>query len=108
MRNRSSRKSPPSSILVPGNNRRKYTGNKNLETNGKCNTKFFHQSVVQTRQRSRLSCLKKETGQYVETRKEMEEELINYFGTIMKEDRVDRSEHISKITQHMPSLVTLG
>ena len=38
----------------------------------------------------------------------MEEELINYFGTIMKEDRVDRSEHISKITKHIPSLVTLG
>ena len=52
--------------------------------------------------------LKTEIRQYAETREEMEEELINYFGTIMKEDRVDRSEHISKITKHIPSLVTLG
>ena len=37
---------------------------------------------------------------------EMKEEFINYFGTIMKEYRADRSQHITKITMHIPTLVT--
>ena len=36
----------------------------------------------------------------------MEEEFINCFGTTMKEYRADRSQHITKITMHIPTLVT--
>ena len=36
----------------------------------------------------------------------MEEELINYFGKIMKEAQTDRSKHTKKITGHILTLVT--
>ena len=36
----------------------------------------------------------------------MEEELVIYFGSIVKQDRVDRYEDITKITRHIPSLLT--
>ena len=50
--------------------------------------------------------LKKESGHYVEPREEMEDELINYFETIMKEDMRDKYEHTEKITMHIPNLIT--
>ena len=42
----------------------------------------------------------------METREEMEYELIHFLGDIMKEDRMDISEHISKIIQNIPTIVT--
>ena len=50
--------------------------------------------MVQNHQREKLMKLKKDNGQYVEKREDMETELVQNFGTIMKEDRLDRSEYI--------------
>ena len=50
--------------------------------------------------------LKKEMGQYVETREEMEEEMVDYFEKVMREDKKDRSEHIEKITRIIPNMVS--
>ena len=62
--------------------------------------------MVQKRQKAKLVRLKNEMGNYVETREDMEEESINYFGTIMKEYWRDRSEHIEKGMRNIPNLVT--
>ena len=72
---------------------------------GERNTKFFHHTVVKNRQRAKLWRLKTENGKYVETREDMETELVQYFGTIMKEDRLDITEDIRKITRHIPRKV---
>ena len=42
----------------------------------------------------------------METREEMEEELVNYFETIITKDRRNRSKHIEKISRHVPNLIT--
>ena len=66
------------------------------------NTKFFHHIMVQNRQRAKLMRLKKDNGRYVETREDMETEIVQYFRTIMKDDRLDGYEDIKMITLHMP------
>lgn len=47
-----------------------------------------------------------EVGQYVETREDMETELTQFFGDIMKEYQGNRSEHITRITQLILHTVT--
>ena len=42
----------------------------------------------------------------METREDIKEELISYLRTITEEDRADRSKDITKIIQHIPSLIT--
>ena len=42
----------------------------------------------------------------IEPQGDMEAELVNYFGSIMQEDRVDRMGDIASFTQHIPSLVS--
>ena len=50
--------------------------------------------------------LKTENGLYVETREDMETELVKYFLTIMKEYHLDRTKEIRKITRHIPRHVS--
>ena len=44
----------------------------------------------------------------MENMEDMEKEQINYFISIMEEDKTSRFVDIANITQHIPSLITLG
>ena len=42
---------------------------------------------------------------YVETREEIEEELVNHFKEVMMEDKLNRWQDISNITQLLPTVI---
>ena len=46
---------------------------------GECNTKFFHNMVIQNRQRSKIHKLWNTDRRHVETKANIEEELVNQF-----------------------------
>ena len=73
---------------------------------GERNTKFFHNSVVQNRNSSRIQILKTRDGNRVETRREIEAELTQHFSEILREDGGDRGQDIEQITSLIPRLVT--
>ena len=58
---------------------------------GERNTKFFHNSVIQNRNSSRIQRLKTRDGNRVDTRREIEVELTQHFSEILREDGGDRS-----------------
>ena len=65
---------------------------------GERNTKFFHNSVIQNKNNSRIQKLKKRDGNRVETRREIEAELTQHFSEILREDGGGRSRDIEQIT----------
>ena len=73
---------------------------------GERNTKFFHNSIIQNRNSSKIHKLKKMDGSTVETRREIEEELSQHFSDIRKEYGGDRSRAINRITNLIPRTVT--
>ena len=73
---------------------------------GERNTKFFHNSMIQNRNNSRIQKLKKGDGSRVETRQEIEVELTLHFSKILREDGGDRSQDIEQITSLIPRVVT--
>ena len=73
---------------------------------GERNTKFFHNTVLQNRNNSRINKLKKADGSQVETRMEMEEKLTQNFFDILSEDGGDRGRSISRITRLIPKTVS--
>ena len=73
---------------------------------GEKNTKFFHNSVIQNRNNSRIQKLKKMDGSRVETHGEIEEELTHYLAEILNEDIHDRERDIAQITRLIPPSVT--
>ena len=73
---------------------------------GERNTKFFHKSVIQNMNSSRIQRLKTRDGNIVETRREIEAELTQHFSEILREDKGDRSWDIEQITRLVPRLVT--
>ena len=73
---------------------------------GERNAKFFHNSVIQNRNSSRIQRLKTRNGDRVDTRREIETELTHYFSEILREDVGERSREIEKITILVPRMVT--
>ena len=71
-----------------------------------CNTKLFNNLVIQNMHRSKIHKLRVTDGRYVETREEIEEELVNHFKQVMMEDRVNRRQDIAKITQHLLAVIS--
>ena len=63
---------------------------------GEINTKFFHNSVIQNRNSSRIQRLKTRNGDRVDTRREIEIELTQYFSEILMEDGGVRSREIEQ------------
>ena len=57
---------------------------------GERNTKFFHNSVLQNRNTSKIHKLKRADGSQVDTRREIEEELAQHFISILVEDGGER------------------
>ena len=70
------------------------------------NTKFFHNSIIQNRNNSRIQKLKKMDGSRIETCREIEEELNHYFAEILNEDIHDRERDIAQTTRLIPYSVT--
>ena len=70
------------------------------------NTKFFHNSVIQNRSNSNIQKLQKMDGSWIETRREIEDELTHHFLEILQEDDHDRGIDIANITRLIPSSVT--
>ena len=73
---------------------------------GERNTKFFHNSVIQNRNSSRIKKLKKRDGSRVETRWDIEAELTKHFSKILNEYGGDRSQDIERITRLVTTAVT--
>ena len=73
---------------------------------GERNTKFFHNSVIQNKNSSRIQRLKTRDGNRVEMRRDIEAELTQHFSEILREDGRDRSRDIEQITSLIPRLVT--
>jgi exonuclease III len=73
---------------------------------GERNTKFFHRTVIQRRHTNRITHLTSDEGDTVYSHEDMEATLIRHFQHLLTEPQVDRREAISKITQHVPLLVT--
>ena len=59
---------------------------------GECNMAFFHHSTLQNRMHNRISQLKNEAGDLLETHQEMEEVLISYYDNHLSEEIMDRGE----------------
>ena len=72
---------------------------------GERNTKFFHNSMIQNRNSSRIQRLKTRAGNRVETRREIEAELTQHFFEILREDGGNRSQDIEQITRLVPRVV---
>ena len=53
---------------------------------------FFHNTVIQNRQRLKIHKLRKEDGRHVETREEIEEDLVNHFKQVMTEDQRNKNQ----------------
>ena len=63
---------------------------------GERNTKFFHNSVIKNRNSTRIQKLKTRNGNRVDTRREIETELTQYFSDILREEVGNRSREIEK------------
>ena len=76
-----------------------------MQEGGK-NTIFFHNLVIHNRHNSNIHKLKKEDGNQVEIRREIEEEPTHHFEDILTEDKGDRGQDIARITRLIPKVVT--
>eukprot|EP00253_Pinus_taeda_P017089 PITA_17089 len=73
---------------------------------GERNTKFFHQAMIQHRQRNRILSIKYQNGVRVVEQEGIEQVLVDHHKDILVEPSVDRSEAIKKICSAIPRLVT--
>jgi hypothetical protein len=73
---------------------------------GERNTKFFHRSMVHRRYINRITQLEDTQGNPILDHASIEVELVNYYKDLLSEPLRDRMSAISKITWHIPSLIT--
>eukprot|EP00253_Pinus_taeda_P024757 PITA_24757 len=73
---------------------------------GERNTKFFHQAMIQHRQRNRILSIKDQNGVRVLEQEGIEQVLVDHHKDILAEPSVDRAEAIKKICSAIPRLVT--
>jgi hypothetical protein len=73
---------------------------------GERNTKFFHRTVIQRRHANKITHLISEEGETLHSHTDLETNLVDYFQNLLTEPIQDRQAAISKITRHVPSLVT--
>jgi len=69
---------------------------------GERNTKFFHQAMVQHRQRNKIFSILNSEGQRVTKHEEMEQILVDYQKEMLIEPRVNRNEAIERICNESP------
>lgn len=62
--------------------------------------------MIQHRINHRILALKNREGHLIHSWEEMEEELTQYFSSLLKEPRNDQDEDIKKTTKHIPKILT--
>lgn len=67
---------------------------------------FFHQAMIQHRQRNKIFLIKNRGGQHITQHDEMEQELVGHFKGILTEPRRNGEEAIGRISNEIPNLVT--
>lgn len=72
---------------------------------GERNTKFFHQAMIQHRQRNRILSMKNENGERIVEQEGIEKVLMEYHKEILIESQVDRSEAIEEVCKAIPRIV---
>eukprot|EP00253_Pinus_taeda_P031484 PITA_31484 len=73
---------------------------------GERNTKFFHQAMIQNRQRNWIFSIKTAEGERVVEQEEIERVLVEYHKGILTETQDDRGEAIEQICKEIPKLIT--
>jgi hypothetical protein len=73
---------------------------------GERNTKFFHRTIIHRRHSNNITRLISADGETIHSHEDMETTLIDYYQDLLTEPLLDRYEAITKVTQHVPSLVT--
>jgi hypothetical protein len=73
---------------------------------GEKNTKFFHRTMIHRRHINRITHLEDEQGQLIRDHERIEEELHRYYQTLLTENNEDRAAAISRVTSHIPKLIT--
>jgi len=61
---------------------------------GECNTRFFHKSTMANRAHNRISLIKHERGNNLNSHEEIEAELVQHFRNIAQETCYDREHYI--------------
>jgi hypothetical protein len=74
---------------------------------GDRNTKLFHKTIIHRCHTNRITHLTSANGEAIHSHEDLEMTLIDYYKDLLMEPFLDRSEAIAKVTQHVPSLVTL-
>jgi hypothetical protein len=72
---------------------------------GDKNTHFFHNSLIQRRNRNKIVSLKAQDGSTKVKKEDIEKELLHHFQNLLSEPRINRKEAITKITEAIPRLV---
>jgi exonuclease III len=73
---------------------------------GEKNTKFFHRTMIHRRHINRITHLENEQGNLIREHTQIEEELNRYYQNLLTETKENRNEAITRVTSHIPSLVT--
>jgi exonuclease III len=73
---------------------------------GEKNTKFFHRTMIHRRHINRITHLEDEQGNLIRDRAHIEEELNRHYQNLLTESKEDRNEAITRVTSHIPSLIT--
>eukprot|EP00253_Pinus_taeda_P007421 PITA_07421 len=73
---------------------------------GERNTKFFHQAMIQNRQRNQIFSIKTAEGERVVEQEGIERVLVEYHKGILTETQEDRGEAIEHICKEIPKLIT--
>jgi exonuclease III len=73
---------------------------------GEKNTKFFHRTMIHRRHINRITHLEDEQGNLIREHAHIEEELNRYYQNLLTESKEDRNEAITRVTSHIPSLIT--
>eukprot|EP00253_Pinus_taeda_P029818 PITA_29818 len=72
---------------------------------GERNTKFFHQAMIQHRQRNRIFSIKNEAGERVIEQDGIEKVLTDYHKGILTETQDDRGVAINQICKEIPKMI---
>jgi hypothetical protein len=72
---------------------------------GDRNTKFFHRSTIQRRHTNHITQLISDNGKIIHSHEDLEEELVAYYQNLLTEPQKDRSQAITRVTQHIPTLI---
>eukprot|EP00253_Pinus_taeda_P007926 PITA_07926 len=73
---------------------------------GERNTRFFHQAMIQHRQRNRIFSIKNEAGEKIIEQEGIEQVLSDYHKGILSESLDDRGAEINQICKEIPKMIT--